>query len=292
MRRDARVAAWAERAGSGDADALSRALEELVVPAIDGVFVGVGPGVDPGLARLAALTAGVPADVALQVCAGPDAGHVALQTAALAVLSGYQERVLVGAVALGPGAWPPAGRTDALDWRLSHLDAVACADHRLQAHPVDAAAWFARHGGEPEGDLLVGEATEPAAFAVRLSAAEPGPRIASLAGGGAAPSTAGHAAERAALRVLHHMQIGVDEIDLALIAESLPASRATTATALGLPFARVLDPPSLAPAVRGLAGLSALIEALGEQDGRHGLLLSAGPDGLSRATLLDTAQFA
>lgn len=291
MRRDARIAAQAMREGRGDADALVAVLEAVWTKDVDGVVVGVGPGVDPGLARITALAAGVPADVPVQVVAGADAGHVALHTGALAMLSGYQECVLVAALAERSGAWPPGGRTEALDWRLSFPDAAERAGNRLQEHPVDAQAWFSRHGGPAEGDLLAGAEGDAGAVGLRLSADADGARIASLAGGGADPAVAGRAVERAAHRALHHVQIGIEEVDAALVAQDLPADRAATATALGLSFDRVLDPPALAPAVRTLAGLSALLADLEARDSRHGLLLSGGPDGLGRATLLDTAHF-
>lgn len=292
MRRDARVAGWKVEPGSGGADSLGACLAALVVDGVDGVVIGVGPDVDPGLARLAALAAGVPADVPIQVCAGADAGHAALQTAVLGVLSGYHRRVLVGGLGAVEAAWPPVGRTPDLDWRLSHLDALEQAGNRLSQHPVDAAEWMARQGGDPAGDLLEAEPRSPAAVALRISCDEDGPRIASLAGGGADPATSGRAVERAASRALHHVQLGLEEIDLAVICQDLPGAQAATATALGLPFSRVLEAPTVVPSVRALAAVPLLLEGLGAVDGRHAFLLSGGPDGLGRATLFDTARFA
>jgi len=291
VRRDARVAGWKVESGSGSADALAACLGELLVDGVDGVVIGVGPDVDPGLARLAALTAGVPADVPVQVCSGADAGHAALQTATLVVLSGYHRRVLVGGLGAVEVAWPPGGRTPHLDWRLSHLDAVEQAGNRLCQHPVDAAEWLGRQGAEPVGDLLEAGPRSPAAVALRISSDEQGPRVASLAGGGADPATSGVAVERAASRALHHVQLGLDEVDVAMICQDLPGSQAATATALGLPFSRVLEPPAVVPSIRALAAVPSLLEGLGAVDGRHAFLLSGGPDGLGRATLFDVAQF-
>lgn len=293
MRRDARLAAWALRPGRGDADALVEALAAVAAPDVDGVVVGVGPGVDPGLVRLAVLAAGVAADVPIQVCAGPDAGHAALHVAAQAVLSGYQQTLLVGALARAEaGAWPPEGRTDDLDWRFSFPSAAAQGAHRAAQHELDGPGWFGRHDPEAAGDLLAPVGSAPGAAAFRLSAEGDGPRIASLAGGGADPAGAGRAVARAGERALHHVQLDLDVVDAAVISQDLPAEQAATAAALGLPLEKAHDAPIAASAVRPLIALPTLLERLRARDQRHGLLLSGGPDGLGRATLLDTLPFA
>jgi hypothetical protein len=293
MRRDARLAAWSLRPGRGDADALVEALSEVCTANVEGVVVGIGPGIDPGVVRLAVLAAGVRADVPVQICTGPDAGHAALHAAAQAVLSGYQETLLVGALAgEEAGAWPPEGRTADLDWRLSYPTATEQGQHRIQQHELDGAAWFARHDSDAEGDLLspVGGGAGAAAF--RLSGEGDGPRIASLAGGGADPAGAGRAVARAGERALHHVQLDLDVVDAAVIAQDPPAEQAATAAALGLPLAKAQVVPAGAPAVRALLALPQLLEGLEARDQRHGLLLSGGADGLGRATLLDTLPFA
>ena len=291
MRRDAHIAGWQVRTGDDSADALTSCLAGLVVDDIDGVVIGLGPGVDPGVARLAVLAAGVPADVPVQVCVGADASHVALQMAAQGVLSGYHRRVLAGSLAASVGPWPPAGCTDDLDWRFSHVDDAEQTGHRLKAFPVDAESWFGRHGDAMSGDLLAVTGRGAGAVGLRVSLDEAGPRITSLAGGGADPATSAMALERSAHRALHHVQRGIDEIDLVMVSQDRAGDRAATAMAMDVAPERVIDPPELAPAVRAVAGLPVLFERLGEQGGRHAMLLSGGPDGLARATVFDTARF-
>lgn len=293
MRRDARLAAWALRPGRGDADALVEALSEVSTADVDGVVIGIGPGIDPGVVRLAVLAAGVRADVPVQICAGSDAGHAALHAAAQAVLSGYQQTLLVGAIAgAGADAWPPAGRTADLDWRFSYPTAEEQGQHRIQQHELDGDAWFSRHDGSAEGDLLAAVEGGAGAAAFRLSGAGDGPRIASLAGGGADPAGAGRAVARAGERALHHVQLDLDVVDSAVIAQLPAAEQAATAAALGLPPIKVQEVAASAPPVWALLALPGLLEGLEARDQRHGLLLSGGADGLGRATLLDTLPFA
>lgn len=281
------------RPGEAAVDALTAALSELDRERVDGVFMGVGAGIDPGVVRLAVLAAGVPAEVAVHLCVGPDAGHAALHAAAHAVFSGYHQTLLVGALAgAAVECWPPVGRTDNLDWRMSFPSQAAQGRHRMAQHALTAADWFGRHGGEAEGDLLEALPSRPGAAALRLSGDGNGPRIASLAAGGADPAGAGRAVALAGSRALHHVQLGVDVVDAAVISQGLPAEQAATAAALGLPPACILDAPVSSPAVRSLLSLPCLLDAIAASGGRHGLLLSGGVDGLGRATLLDTMPFA
>ncbi|MEC7947201.1 MAG: hypothetical protein VX265_06500 [Myxococcota bacterium] len=293
MRRDARLEAWAVRPGEAAVEALIAALSELDREGVDGVFLGVGVGIDPGVARLAVLAAGIPPEVAVHLCSGADAGHAALHAAAHAMFSGYHQTVLAGAVAgTSRECWPPEGRTEDLDWRMSFPSEAEQGTHRIAQHALTAAEWFGRHGGETEGDLLAAHSVRPGAAAIRLSGAGNGPRIASLAAGGADPAGAGHAVALAGSRALHHVQLGVDVVDAAVISQVLPAEQAATAAALGLSPACIRDAPVASPAVGSLLSLPCLLEAIAASDGRHGLLLSGGVDGLGRATLLDTMPFA
>ena len=194
--------------------------------------------------------------------------------------------VLVGGLAASVGPWPPAGRTEDLDWRFSHVDDAEQTGHGSGLSVVES--WFGRHGTPCRGTCSPWPSEPvPSDCGCRLTRTDPD----LAAGGGADPATSAVALERSAHRALHHVQLGIDEIDLVMVSQDRPGDRAATAMAMDVALERVIDPPELAPAVRAVAGLPLLLKRLGEQDGRHAMLLSGGPDGLARATVFDTARF-
>jgi acetyl-CoA acetyltransferase len=284
---------------------------------LDAVLVGASPGANPDLARLAALAARIPVTIpATGLVEGGDAAHAALHQAVVMVGAGYAQAVLVAGLARGPARSDsppsdgPEGLTEDLLWRHSFLSQPELVANLAAEHGVtedEVAEWVksSQEAALAKEDAAETPRVERCAAAVLVVDGTLRPslktrstaRVVSLGAAAVDPAVGPRAVPAAARQALHRLQQDLDEINVVALDAGDVVVDFSVARALDLPLDRLIGSagPVRRGRARGAAGLVELVDlmqCLGDDGQRFGMLLTAGRLGQARASILDGEVFA